>query len=353
MTRAVGLEGFTSVSAPLVAALLACVACGPAPGDTGEQGEGSPEGSKARAGTEVEAVAEADSASEAGAPYIIVLGVAQDAGAPQAGTKEHPGWDDPAHRHRATSLGLVDPATGQRWMFEATPDFREQLHDLDVAVPVESVPGLAGIFLTHAHMGHYTGLMFLGHESIGADAVPVYAMPEMRAMLTRNAPWDQLVRYENVELRPLADGERVRLNDRLAVTPFLVPHRQEYSEVVGYRIDGPGRSALFLPDIDSWEEWDEQGTRIEDALASVDVAFIDASFYADGEIPGRDMSGFPHPLITQTMERLRDLPPDQRAKVRFIHLNHTNPALRPDGEARRAIERGGFSVARRGQRVPL
>ncbi len=353
MTRAGALERVTSVSAPLVAALLACVACGPAPGDDGGLGEGSPEGSDTRAGTEFDALTEAGPAREAGAPYLVVLGVAQDAGAPQAGTKEHPGWEDPVHRHRATSLGLVDPTTGQRWMFEATPDFREQLHDLDVIAPVAGVPGLAGIFLTHAHIGHYTGLMFLGHESIGADAVPVYAMPRLREMLSGNAPWDQLVRYGNVELRPLADGERVRLSDRLAVIPFLVPHRQEYSEVVGYRIEGPSRSALFIPDIDSWEDWDEEGTRIESALASADVAFLDASFYADGEIPGRDMSGFPHPLITQTMERLRDLPPDERAKVRFIHLNHTNPALRPDSEARRAIEAGGFAVARRGERIPL
>ena len=58
---------------------------------------------------------------------------------------------------------------------------------------------------------------------------------------------------------PLADG--------LAVTPLVVPHRQEFSEVVGYRIDGPDRSALFIPDIDSWHEWDDAGTRLEDVLA--------------------------------------------------------------------------------------
>ncbi|HMB89363.1 MAG TPA: MBL fold metallo-hydrolase, partial [Rhodothermales bacterium] len=267
--------------------------------------------------------------------------------------KDHPAWDDPAFRQHVVSLALIDPTTSQRWLFEATPDFREQLHRLDEIAPVADTPGLDGIFLTHAHMGHYTGLMYLGHESMGARGVPVYAMPRMADYLRTNGPWSQLVRYENIALQPLIDGEPVRLNERLTVTPFLVPHRQEFSEVVGYRIDGPNQSVLFIPDIDSWTEWDAEGTRIEDLIAQMDVAYLDATFYANGEIPGRDMSTFPHPFITHSMERFRDLPADERAKIRFIHLNHTNPALRPDSEARRAIEADGFRVAKEMERVDL
>jgi len=292
-------------------------------------------------------------------PYLLVLGVAQDGGVPQAGTKEHCGWTDPACRRTATSLALVDPASGRRWLFDATPDFREQLHRLDEDFPVAEKPGLAGIFLTHAHMGHYTGLMHLGHEAMGARGVEVWAMPRMRDFLSNNGPWSQLVRYANIVLRPLEDGVTVRLdgdrpdNERLTVTPFLVPHRQEFSEVVGFRITGPGHCVLFIPDIDSWEEWDALGTRIEDQIAAVDVAYLDGTFFANGEIPGRDMSGFPHPFIAHSLERFRNLPPAEKAKVRFIHLNHTNPALWPDTEARRTIETKGFRVAEEGERVGL
>ena len=139
------------------------------------------------------------------------------------------------------------------------------------------------------------------------------------------------------------------LGEGLSVTPFLVPHRQEYSEVVGYRIDGPSRSVLFIPDIDSWEEWDAMGTRIEDMLARVDIAYLDGTFFANGEIPGRDMSGFPHPFITHSMERFASLPETARAKVRFLHLNHTNPALQTDGYAQRRIQRAGMRVAQEGE----
>tara|TARA_R110002072_G_scaffold191552_1_gene348375 strand:- start:108 stop:1091 length:984 start_codon:yes stop_codon:yes gene_type:complete len=283
---------------------------------------------------------------------LIVLGVAQDGGAPQMGNAADRAWTDPSLRRLAVSLGVVDRQSGQRLIFEASPDMREQLYRLDQAMPVEARPGLDGVFLTHAHIGHYTGLMFLGHESMGAHAVPVYAMPRMAEYLTGNGPWSQLVRYENIALQPMTADAAVVL-DRVTVTAFEVPHRQEFSEVVGYRIEGPQRSALFIPDIDSWEEWEALGTRIEDMIASVDIAYLDATFYANGEIPARDMSGFPHPFVAHSMERFAALPASERAKVRFIHFNHTNAVRYPDAPERALVEAAGFGLADEGERFCL
>ncbi len=283
------------------------------------------------------------------APYLLVLGISQDGGTPQAGTKEHPGWANDQFSRRVVSLALVDSVTQERWLFDATPDFREQLHALDVQAPAKDKPGIAGIFLTHAHIGHYTGLMFLGHESMGAKDVPVFAMPRMQEFLRGNGPWSQLVKYENIVIQGLEDRETVRLNNRLRVTPFLVPHRPEFSEAVGFRIDGPNRSAIFIPDIDSWEEWEVAGTPIEDMIASVDVAYLDGSFFANGEIPGRDMSGFPHPFITHSMQRFAKLPAMEKSKIRFIHLNHTNPAIWPDSDERAQVLAGGYRIAEEGE----
>jgi pyrroloquinoline quinone biosynthesis protein B len=284
---------------------------------------------------------------------VIVLGIAQDGGIPQAGTKEHKGWDDDDFKRHVVCLAVIDPVTSQRWMIDCTPDFPEQLHDLDELMPVEGRPGLDGIFLTHAHMGHYTGLMHLGHESMGAREVPVHAMPRMFDFLSTNGPWDQLVRYENIALKPLSDGTPIRVNPRLTITPFSVPHRQEYSEVVGYRITGPSRSVVFIPDIDSWEEWDDLGTRIETVISEANVAYLDGTFYSNDDIPGRDISGFPHPFITHTMTRLEQLSPEERGKIRFLHLNHTNPVLLPGSDARDTIEQKGFGVADEMERVDL
>lgn len=285
-------------------------------------------------------------------PFVVVLGIAQDGGFPHAGCEKPccaKAWEDPAVARRVVSLGLIDPVSAERWMFEATPDFRAQLHVLDAVLPRENTV-LEGVLLTHAHIGHYPGLMFLGREAMGASIVPVYAMPRMAEFLETNGPWDQLVRLSNIEVRRIADGEPLDLNHRLAVTPIIVPHRDEYSETVGYRIDGPSKSVLFVPDIDKWER---MSVRIEDLIADVDVAYLDGSFYADGELPGRAMSEIPHPFIQESIARFAALPTDERAKIRFIHLNHSNPALDPGSAACVAIRDAGMRVAEEGERVGL
>lgn len=297
-----------------------------------------------------------------GQPFVVVLGIAQDGGKPQAGCLKDccaAARRFPSLRNRVTCLAIVDPQSRERWLIDATPDFPEQLQMLDdYAPPREGVPApaLDGILLTHGHIGHYTGLMHLGREVIGAKETPVHAMPRMQAFLEGNGPWDQLVKLKNITIRPLTADAPVQLNARIKVTPFLVPHRDEYTETVGFRIDGPSRSIVFIPDIDKWEKWDAGGAaghRIEDVIADVDVAYLDGTFNADGELPGRSMAEVPHPFIVESMQRFAPLPEHERSKIRFIHLNHTNPALRDGGDEQRRIQQAGFDVAREGERQPL
>jgi len=284
-----------------------------------------------------------------------VLGVAQDAGAPQLGNPRDPAWTDSKLVRSATSLGLLDYRTGTRYLFEATPDIRVQLQRLDEHSP-RAGPGLGldGIFLTHAHIGHYAGLMFLGHESASTAGILVFVMPRMRDFLAKNGPWDQLVRFNNIVLNPMEARKTVVIGEGLTVTPYLVPHRDEYSETVAFVISGPTQSALFLPDIDNWDRWrTEHGIVIEDMIHSVDVAFIDATFHDDHELPGRDMSRVPHPRIVESMQRFANLDAADRRKVRFIHMNHTNAARFDDSPAYREIEARGYRVAREGDVICL
>ena len=57
----------------------------------------------------------------------------------------------------APPLGLVDPVTETKYLFEATPNLPEQLYKLET-IASDTNYSLEGVFLTHAHMGHYTGL---------------------------------------------------------------------------------------------------------------------------------------------------------------------------------------------------
>ena len=290
-------------------------------------------------------------AADEAAPYLYVLGVAQDAGYPQAGCfKAHcmPGWQDPTLKRGATAVGLIDPLANKKYLFEATPHFPEQFYQLELEAPAAQF-SLAGIFLTHAHIGHYSGLMYLGHEAMGAAAVNVYAMPKMADYLRSNGPWSQLVDYKNIVIAPLQNGIAQELG-QLTVEPFLVPHRDEYSETVGYRISGPNKSALFIPDINKWSEWE---TDLAEMLSSVDYALLDATFFADGELPGRDMSKVPHPFVVESMQRLQALPEVERNKVWFIHFNHTNPLLNSDSEQSQQVRANGFNIALEGLRLDL
>ena len=275
---------------------------------------------------------------------LVVLGIAQDAGRPQLGHPEDPAWQDLSLARMAASIAVVDNRMQpiHRFLFEATPDIKKQVQLLDVLFPTSEYVGLNGIFLTHAHMGHYTGLMHIGFEAARTDSVPVYAMPEMKDFLETNGPWDQLVTYKNIVVRELQNRRAVAVGDGISVTPFLVPHRHEYSETVGFIIDGPERSAVFLPDINGWAVFDDAGTNIEALIERVDYAYLDATFYGD-ELP--NISSFPHPKILESMDRFDALPDAEKAKVRFIHLNHSNPALLPNSAERHVIRQRGYAVA--------
>lgn len=284
-------------------------------------------------------------------PYVVVLGTGQDAGVPQMGC-ETPfckrAWSDPALREMVSSIALVDPDTGERWIFDATPDLPEQFGILK-QVTRDRSNRIDGIFLTHAHIGHYTGLMYLGRESMNTSGVKVFAMPRMRQMLEANAPWSQLVSLKNIAIEPLADKTEVRLNSRITVEPFLVPHRDEFSETVGYRIKTSSKSLVFIPDIDKWSKWQ---TPLADVVKANDILLVDGTFYADGEI-ARPMSEVPHPFVTETMDLLKGLVASNRRKVHFIHFNHSNPLVQRDKKKLDEVRLRGFRVATTGLKLDL
>ena len=300
----------------------------------------------------ITAPAETGAANNERSPYLFVLGVAQDGGYPQTGCyRPHcmRAWNDPTLKRLTSSIAVIDGKHGAKYLFDATPDMREQLYDLHVEAP-DSNHALAGVFLTHGHMGHYTGLMHFGHEAIGADAIRVFAMPRMHDYLTDNGPWSQLVSFRNIELVRIEDGKEIILNDELLVVPLQVPHRDEYTETVGYRIDGPNKSALFIPDIDKWAKWDID---IRELVREVDYALLDVSFFADGELPNRDMSQIGHPFVQESMELFANLAEEDKAKIIFIHFNHTNPLLIDGSDAQKTVRALGFRFATEGLRLPL
>jgi len=277
-------------------------------------------------------------------PYVMVLGIAQDAGYPQMNcTKEccKQAWKNPNLQRTTSCLAIIDPTKNEQWIIDATPNIKEQLQLLKSKTGNET---LNGVLLTHAHMGHYTGLMHFGREVMGTDNLPVFAMPKMKTFLEENGPWSQLVELENISLKKLKLNSMTNLNENIKVRPFLVPHRDEFSETVGYEILINEKTLLFIPDIDKWERWK---TDISELIKKADYAFLDATFYKNGELT-RDMSEIPHPFVEESMRLFATLSDSDKQKVHFIHFNHTNPLLQEGSAAQKEVLKKGFNLAKEG-----
>ena len=272
----------------------------------------------------------------------VVLGIAQDGGVPHLGCRQKlcvEARRDPSKRQSVASLGLIDGASGKRFLIDATPDFEAQ---------VSRLGGLPdGILLTHAHIGHYLGLAQLGREVANARDMPVFCTASMARFLRGNRPWSRLVESKNIAIHEIEPDREFALTESLRATALSVPHRDEDSDTVAYVVAGPTRKLLWLPDIDKWEKWDR---RIEDVLRTVDVAFLDGTFFSADEIPGRSIAEIPHPLVSETISLLAT--GRGRARVFFVHLNHTN-RLFWDDAAVKTLQEKGFAVAREGQSFPL
>jgi pyrroloquinoline quinone biosynthesis protein B len=275
------------------------------------------------------------------APYLFILGTLQDGGSPHIGCEKDCCKDfDP--NKKIVSLGIIDPKNEKRFLIEATPDITSQLKELKHQLPGKTNYTLDGIFLTHAHIGHYTGLMQLGREAMNTKSVKVFAMPKMKVYLENNGPWSQLVSLHNIEVEQIENDEWKNISSSIKIKPLLVPHRDEYSETVGFIIEGPQKKVLFIPDIDKWEKWK---TDIVSLIKQVDYAFLDGTFFSNSEVAYRNVEEIPHPLVTESLKLFENLSLQDKNKVYFIHLNHTNPLLNKKSEAFQIVTKSGFHVA--------
>lgn len=293
---------------------------------------------------------------------LRVLGTAQDGGIPHAGCScEHceGARRNPSRRRHVSSLALIVPrndGSNGVHLVDATPDVREQLDMLrdvrdEPAGRVDRAP-VDGVLLTHAHIGHYTGLMFFGFEAVHTSGVPVWCSPMMAEFLRTNGPWSQLVSIGNIAIREVKAGEAFEVEERVTVTPLLVPHRAEYTDTLGFIFDAGGDRVLFVPDTEPWRTWQ---TPLPEFIRAegIEVAIVDATFYSADELPGRAVSSIGHPLVEDTMDLLEPLVREGRLRVILTHLNHSNPALEPAGPAAREVRRRGFEIAREGMEVRL
>ena len=276
---------------------------------------------------------------------LKILGVVQDGGLPHLGSNKLC-CENIEQKRYVTSIMLVNNENHESYLFDASPDINEQLNFMGDRIKKD----LKGVFLTHAHIGHYTGLMYFGREALNSKLINVYAMPRMKKFLEQNGPWSQLVSLENISINEINSNSKISVDPNVTIQPVEVPHRAEFSETVGYKIYGPNKTVLFIPDIDKWYLWEKS---IINEIKQVDYALIDATFYDSEEVNYRDLSEIPHPFVVESMELFDSISDEEKKKIFFIHLNHTNPLLDKDSDQYKFVKDKGYNVAEEGMKLKL
>ena len=279
---------------------------------------------------------------------VLVLGSVQDGGYPHIGCRraccQH-AWNSPSERRFVSSLAIINKSLNECWIIDASPDIKFQINMISDFLGINSHPKIRGIFLTHAHSGHYSGLLDLGKEALNISNTKLYVMPRMCDFIKSNSAFDFMIKSKNLSIELIEESQILALKNDLSIAPFLVPHRNEMSETVGYKITSSENSVIYLPDIDSWEDWDKD---ISDVVENNDILFIDGTFYDGNELQDRKISEIPHPFIVDTLEKLSSIDKKNRKKVFFTHLNHTNDLIQEGHPRKKALELDGYNIAQDG-----
>mgnify|MGYP000503887704 FL=1 len=280
--------------------------------------------------------------------YVKVLGTIQDGGFPQIDCNKAcclNQWQSPKKKF-VSSIAVVDETEKKQWIIDASPEIKFQTKLLKEKTNIKDIEG---IFLTHAHIGHYTGLMYYGNEAAGLRDLRVYAMPKMKKFLENNGPWNHLLKQRNIKLIKLSKNKTINISANLKIKPFLVPHREDYSETVGFEIATSEKKLIYIPDIDNWEKWD---ISITELIKNIDFALVDGTFFSEREIE-RDISLIPHPLVKDSLKLFSYLKATERNKIIFTHFNHTNPLIDESSKEHREVLSKGFRIAKEGDNFYL
>jgi pyrroloquinoline quinone biosynthesis protein B len=270
-------------------------------------------------------------------------------------------------RAQRTQSGLAVSADGKRWLLlNCSPDIGSQIQAFAPLHPFKprGTP-IAGILYTDANVDHLGGLATLRQS--GEHHFIVRSSAIVRTIATAQpayAPFSQAPHRwleTPLDVPCEAASEDDIVGNQLAVRALSVPgttpgydgRRRMPGAVVAYEVSDLGckNRLLFAPVFSSVD------AALHAAIASVQVAFVDGTFYTPDELVAQHLlpkraESLGHQSVAGeagTLERLRGI----GTRVIFTHLNNSNPMLEPSSAASPEIREAGAEIAYDGMELLL
>jgi pyrroloquinoline quinone biosynthesis protein B len=307
---------------------------------------------------------------------IRVLGAAAGGGFPQWNCN-HPNsrrarQKDPAAKPRTQSSIAVSADDAGWFLFNASPDLRQQINDNDILQPKDALreSPIQGVVLTNADVDHVAGLLTL-RES---QPLRVYGTARVHYVLAANSIFNvlnpQFVKRETLHLDlPIELQRPDGTASGIVVKPFSVPGK------VALWLEDASKGANFgsvAEDTIALEVWRAAGggkffyipacaeftQELAYRIRGAALVFFDGTLWTDDEMI-RDQVGtktgerMGHVSVSGddgTVAALKNLGIQRKI---FIHINTTNPILLDDSPQRKEVEKAGWEVAYDGMQIDL
>lgn len=266
---------------------------------------------------------------------VEVLGNTQDGGVPHlecscdlcSKARENP---EEAKHNASIMVKDSDEEDSFRYLIDATPDVRYQI----------TGEYLDGVFISHGHLGHITGLLQFGEEGCNKTDLPLYVSDKTENYIRKNDPFRLLIDKGNVEIMNFNDEDEVDIRGG-CIEAFEAKHNRVNTDTLSFMIHGEEKTLFYIADIHEWTE------KTLNLMQKADIAIVDGTFWNEEEIERYEE--VPHPVMKETMHLAEGWDTD----IYFTHLNHTNPALREDTDERQEIQERGFGVVEEGMEFEL
>lgn len=259
-----------------------------------------------------------------------------------------------------TQSSLAVTADGISWaVLNASPDIRQQFADCLALHPtgLRTLP-MASVLVTNGDIDHVAGLLTLREM----QPFTLFATAGIHDVLAQNPMFDAL-NSSVVSRATIALDTPFELAPGLTATLFAVPGKVplylEGAEVktdligdqtVGVKLDTGSKIAYYIPGCALLN--DDLRDRLDDA----DFLFFDGTLWQDDEMvlanlgqkTGKRMGHMSMSGADGSLAAFSDL---NIGKKIYVHMNNTNPVLRPNSAEKAKAEAAGWIIGQDGMEI--